>query len=193
MKTGIEQIDEERARQIQQEGYGADHDDHHTNGELAYAGLAYEQTADAQVSGWRAPELHPRWPWEREWWKPDAHPVRNYQKAGALYRAEAQRASRGGLPDAVSYGGKMNAAAVRCGQKIDEIESSRALIIPPPMLSQQEVYAAMGILIAKIEKCGASTELTSAVVLAGDIRRAVGNRWNHPSEFAADQVRSAIQ
>jgi hypothetical protein len=41
MKTGIELIAEERKRQIEVEGWTAEHDDEHTDGELALAAVCY--------------------------------------------------------------------------------------------------------------------------------------------------------
>ncbi len=64
--------------------------------------------------------------------------------------------------------------------------------VEPPKLNQPELYAALGELIQKIEACGASSELTAAVVLASDIKQAVGNQWNEASAFAADRVREKI-
>jgi hypothetical protein len=45
MKSGIELIAEERKRQIEQEGYTAEHDDRHENGELAMAAACYATPA----------------------------------------------------------------------------------------------------------------------------------------------------
>jgi hypothetical protein len=59
-------------------------------------------------------------------------------------------------------------------------------------LNQTELYAALDKLIDRIEGCGTSTELTNAVVLASDIRQAVGNEWNVPNEFAATRVRRIL-
>ena len=41
MKTSIELIAEERQRQIEEEGWTAEHDDHHPDGELALAACCY--------------------------------------------------------------------------------------------------------------------------------------------------------
>ena len=41
MKSGIEQIADERTRQIEVEGWTAKHDDQHERGELTYAAAAY--------------------------------------------------------------------------------------------------------------------------------------------------------
>lgn len=59
-------------------------------------------------------------------------------------------------------------------------------------LTQSEIHAALRQLIDKIEACGASTELTAAVVLAGDIKDAVGNEHNPASPFSANRVRVAL-
>ena len=60
-----------------------------------------------------------------------------------------------------------------------------------PKLTQDELHAALGALINRIEACGASPELTAAVCLASDIRQAVGNEFNPPNEYAADRAKAA--
>lgn len=59
-------------------------------------------------------------------------------------------------------------------------------------LNQEELYALLRELVSRIEACGASPELTNAVVLASDIAKAVGNQWNEPSTFAAERVRGIL-
>ncbi|MES2995872.1 MAG: hypothetical protein V4733_03590 [Verrucomicrobiota bacterium] len=72
-------------------------------------------------------------------------------------------------------------------------EMDDAGLLPPiEGLNQEELYFALGKLVDHIEACGASTELTNAVVLAHDIRQAVGNQFNEADGFAADRVRSAV-
>lgn len=101
MKTGIELIAEERARQISSEGWSAEHDDSHQEGEMAGGAVAYARFAHLQVkghemvpgsSGWDAAFRH--WPWSSDWWKPAAQPIRNLVKAGALIAAEIDRLQR---------------------------------------------------------------------------------------------------
>lgn len=87
IKTGLQLIREERERQKNVEGWTAQHDNQHSDGELAAAARCYELARNA-----KAPRPH-EWPWKREWWKP-ADRVRNLVKAGALYRAELDRLSR---------------------------------------------------------------------------------------------------
>lgn len=60
------------------------------------------------------------------------------------------------------------------------------------MLDQEELFAALGLLLTKIEMCGASTQLTDAVCLCSDIRQSVGNRWNAPNQHAAERVRGHL-
>jgi hypothetical protein len=95
--SGIERIDAERARQIAVEGWTHEHDDKHDLGELGTAARAYDWHADTIVKTGRVCQNPPpRWPWSRHWWKPTASPVRNWEKAGALHRAEAERCRRAG-------------------------------------------------------------------------------------------------
>lgn len=71
-------------------------------------------------------------------------------------------------------------------------QAARQLDGEPPQLSQDALFSALGILLKSIEDCGASPELTRAVTLASDIRRAVGDRHNKACSYAADRVRAAF-
>jgi hypothetical protein len=95
MKTGIELITEERARQISQEGWTAEHDDKHLDGELSAAAEGYLlELRTRKVRGKVVKSPPPAWPWEPEWWKPSEDPVRNLVKAGALIASEIDRLQR---------------------------------------------------------------------------------------------------
>jgi len=97
MKTGIELIADERARQINAEGWSPDHDDGHVEAELTHAAICYADVAASQaVVGGRGESYGPadEWPWDFEWFKPSDDPVRNLVKAGALIAAEIDRLSR---------------------------------------------------------------------------------------------------
>lgn len=95
---GADLIIHERIRQIEEEGWTAEHDANHTAMSLAVAGAAYALFAAAVHGGeggsWRlayskaAGEL---WPFDEEWWKPTDDPVRQLVKAGALIAAEIDR------------------------------------------------------------------------------------------------------
>lgn len=82
MKTGVELITEERQRQIDVEGWSAEHDDKNNNDvSLSGAAAAY-LTNDIDF-----------WPWDEEWYKPTSR-VRDLVKAGALIAAEIDRLNR---------------------------------------------------------------------------------------------------
>ena len=87
---GIELIEEERIRQVNEEGWTDRHDDQYYNGELTDAGDAYLKYYNAG-SGTKMPRF---WPWEESWWKPSEDPCRNLVKAGALYKADVDRLNR---------------------------------------------------------------------------------------------------
>ncbi len=96
--NGSQMIDNERTRQIWQEGFTAQHDDAYGSCEmldaaLFYAGMACIQLLDPALlcrpATWR--ELAPQSP---EWWKPSPDPIRNLVKAGALIAAEIDRLQR---------------------------------------------------------------------------------------------------
>lgn len=53
-------------------------------------------------------------------------------------------------------------------------------------------YPALRELVQRIERCGASVELTQAVVLASDLCSAIGNRWNPRDKYAEQRVREAL-
>ena len=57
---------------------------------------------------------------------------------------------------------------------------------------QEFLYAALGLIVDRIEACGASPALTHASTLACDLRTAIGNKWNKPQKGYEDRVRGAI-
>ena len=82
--NGAELIAAERLRHTEVEGWTPEHDDEHTDGELASAAAAYI-----------FPDGHDHfWPWDESWWKPSDDPIRNLAKAGALIAAEIDRLQR---------------------------------------------------------------------------------------------------
>jgi len=100
----IEEIAAERRRQVEVEGWAADHDDHeHFDGQLAIAAGCYAIFAGGRRDmtrsyepGDSAEDLHyvPRgWPWHRKWWKPK-NPRRDLIRAAALIVAEIERLDR---------------------------------------------------------------------------------------------------
>lgn len=60
-------------------------------------------------------------------------------------------------------------------------------------LSQDELFEALGLAMEKIEKAGASIALTDAVMIVGDIRASIGNKWNPAQPEAASRVRNIIE
>ena len=86
-KTGVELIADERQRQIEKEGWTAEHDAEHTNGELADAAVAY-----AMRGYWKKR----MWPFRGDGFKPSTAEwpdgrIRDLVKAGALIAAEIDR------------------------------------------------------------------------------------------------------
>jgi hypothetical protein len=94
----------ERRRQVNGEGWTAEHDDTHDRGEMALAAAAYAIHAGERFYGsyanhrWRmAIEL--TWPWTRDWFKTGvgkgiSATRRCLVKAGALILAEIDRLDR---------------------------------------------------------------------------------------------------
>ena len=102
MKTGIELIAEERQRQIEKEGWTPEHDDEHSNGELALVASYYamsEEQRFEELSTDSNPKTPPTgFPWDSEWWKPTPeNRIRELQKAGALIAAEIDRLQNLGI------------------------------------------------------------------------------------------------
>lgn len=87
IKTGAEQIAEERARQIAKEGWTPEHDDEHDRGEMALAAKCYAMHATGD------PDAGAGWPWHMSWWNPK-DPIRDLVRAGALIAAEIDRLQR---------------------------------------------------------------------------------------------------
>lgn len=99
MSKATEDVLAERQRQIEAEGWTAEHDDEHDSGELAdvaacYALGVYSDRADAGVPG----DIPPYWPqsWDESWWRPKSR-RRNLVRAAALLIAEIERLDRAAL------------------------------------------------------------------------------------------------
>ena len=54
------------------------------------------------------------------------------------------------------------------------------------------LFIAIGEIVDRIERCGASPELTDAVSLASDLRFAIGNKFNNANIYAYERVKSAL-
>ncbi len=85
MKTGIEQITEERVKQITKYGYTGYHDVGYKNKELLFGALAYLNTA-IYGSGPGKED----WPFPEEYYKDEGY-VESLKKAGAFIAAELDR------------------------------------------------------------------------------------------------------
>lgn len=95
----------ERQRQVDVEGWDANHDDNNNRGDMARAAACYALVAGS-CQGWSAstyagmpaPNSDPDgdeiwWPWDRKWWKPK-NPRRDLVRAAALILAEIERIDR---------------------------------------------------------------------------------------------------
>ncbi len=90
----------ERRRQVEVEGWSAEHDDTHSRGEMASAAACYATGLDLWT-GYKQADRKGQatlisaervWPWSG-WWKPTDR-RRNLVKAGALILAEIERLDR---------------------------------------------------------------------------------------------------
>lgn len=99
----IDEIAAERHRQIEIEGWSAEHDDAHTDGSLATAAAVYAlhpfrcHFVVEQRGRSRGLSLADFWPWEIKWLKPKTR-RENLIKAGALIVAEIERLDRSPSP-----------------------------------------------------------------------------------------------
>jgi hypothetical protein len=103
MSKGIALIAAERKRQVEKEGWTAEHDASHAFGDLALAGCAYALNVVAEENkgtalGREAVDMSEScWPWSEDDWKPTPYdPIRQLVKAGALIAAEIDRRLAGG-------------------------------------------------------------------------------------------------
>lgn len=92
----IDDIAAERRRQIEKEGWTPEHDDTHTEGQMARAAGCYAWMS-AQSDSLREVFTNPppTWPepWSADWWKPKDR-RRDLVRAGALIVAEIERLDR---------------------------------------------------------------------------------------------------
>lgn len=87
----------ERRRQIEAEGWTAEHDSEHGNGQMARAAACYAMSGSCAPSDETAGILVDlAWPWAPQWWKPTTARC-DLVKAGALILAEIERLDRASL------------------------------------------------------------------------------------------------
>jgi hypothetical protein len=94
----LDDIYEERQRQIDIEGWTPEHDDEHSEGEMAMAAACYA-VSDKVGHIDRDPFLLAFWPWLKKSWKPKDQ-RRDLIKAAALIVAEIERLDRQALTEA---------------------------------------------------------------------------------------------
>lgn len=105
--TGAERIAKERQRHVDKEGWTADHDDEHADGELALVAALYATPVRLyeQRGGGGEITFSDPWPtsWDEEWDKREPRNaskrstrarIRELEKAGALIAAEIDRLVR---------------------------------------------------------------------------------------------------
>lgn len=108
MKKGAELIADERKRQIEVEGWSAEHDAQYTHNELINAAMCYLQPESDRVydrmrliscmSEYKDKDMNDMtippslWPWDERWWKPTPeNRIKELVKTGALIAAEIDR------------------------------------------------------------------------------------------------------
>lgn len=99
--AALDDIVAERRRQIEREGWDAEHDDNHSTGEIALAAASYAYAAtisDLEASR-KSGIITAIWPWHLHWFKPQGK-RRNLVKAGALIVAEIERLDRASAANA---------------------------------------------------------------------------------------------
>ncbi len=87
----VAEVIAERRRQVDVEGWTAEHDDEHPTGTLGLAAAAYVLDACGKHS--QRDLVQQVWPFDQEWWKPK-DPRRDLIRAAALIIAEIERLDR---------------------------------------------------------------------------------------------------
>lgn len=91
-------VQAERRRQVEAEGWTPEHDDAHSPGEMARAAACYALAgSSAPNDGTAALLVSLAWPWDEQWWKPTTT-RRDLVKACALGLAEIERLDRAAAP-----------------------------------------------------------------------------------------------
>ncbi|MGC3581307.1 hypothetical protein ACPTKM_28410 [Pseudomonas aeruginosa] len=91
-------VQAERRRQIEAEGWTPEHDDEHSHGQMARAAACYALAgSSAPNDGTAALLVSLAWPWDEQWWKPSTA-RRDMVKACALGLAEIERLDRAAAP-----------------------------------------------------------------------------------------------
>ncbi|WP_235213980.1 hypothetical protein ACIRTW_06880 [Pseudomonas aeruginosa] len=87
-------VQAERRRQVEAEGWTPEHDDGHSHGQMARAAACYALAgSSAPNDGTAALLVSLAWPWDEQWWKPSTA-RRDLVKACALALAEIERLDR---------------------------------------------------------------------------------------------------
>ncbi|WP_236081823.1 hypothetical protein [Pseudomonas aeruginosa] len=90
-------VQAERLRQVEAEGWTPEHDDEHSHGQMARAAACYALAgSSAPNDGTAALLVSLAWPWDEQWWKPTSA-RRDLVKACALALAEIERLDRAGI------------------------------------------------------------------------------------------------
>ena len=90
MSAALDSVIAERRRQMDEEGWSAEHDDGWGGDELSRAASCYALNAFSKYYLGAVPE---RWPWSSKWWK-RTNPRRDLVKAGALILAAIEQIDR---------------------------------------------------------------------------------------------------
>ncbi len=91
-------VQAERRRQVEAEGWTPEHDDAHSYGQMARAAACYALAgSSAPNDGTAALLVSLAWPWDEQWWKPTST-RRDLVKACALALAEIERLDRAAAP-----------------------------------------------------------------------------------------------
>lgn len=92
-------VQAERRRQVEAEGWTPEHDDEHADGQMAQAAGCYALHAGGIGTDWPGGRQNGSalfWPWDKDSWKPTT-PRRDLVKACALALAEIERLDRAGI------------------------------------------------------------------------------------------------
>ncbi|MDY1184946.1 hypothetical protein ACM8BA_05160 [Pseudomonas aeruginosa] len=94
-------VQAERRRQVEAEGWTPEHDDEHADGQMSQAAGCYALHAGGIGTDWPDGRQNGSalfWPWDKDWWKPTT-PRCDLVKA-EIERLDRATASQGGPSDA---------------------------------------------------------------------------------------------
>jgi len=147
--NGVERIAAERKRQIEKEGFTAEHDEGIPEHNLARAAACYAlpeklRNNPTKSGETRIPLFDFLWPWNLVWWKPTPkNRIRELEKAGALIAAEIDRLLRlekTAMPELDQYE-QLTSILENINEGLDEYQAVSEVMCPYNILPFKKAQA----------------------------------------------------